>query len=102
MAFQKVAVKSEIGNGEIKRVEVGNHKIALINLNGTIFALSDVCNHAGCLLSEEGQVEGEEVECLCHGSKFDIRTGEVTAGPAFEPQKTYEVKVEGDNVFVEV
>ena len=100
--FVKVATKLEIADGEIKKVNVDGQEIAIFNLAGEFFALSDVCTHEGCHLSEEGQVEGGQVECMCHGSKFEIKTGEVVMGPAFEPMQNYEVKVEGDDVLVEV
>ena len=98
--YIKVATKSEIADGEIKRVDIDGKEIAVLNAGGQFFALSDVCTHEGCLLSEEGQVDGEQVECFCHGSKFDVKTGEVINGPAQEPMTNYEVKIEGENIMV--
>src|SRR6476620_1670775 len=48
----------------------------------------------------DGKLEGYEVECPWHGSRFDVRPGEVTNPPASEPEPTYEVKVDGNNIFV--
>jgi nitrite reductase/ring-hydroxylating ferredoxin subunit len=45
----------------------------------------------------EGTLEGYEIECSCHGSKFDVRTGEVTSSPATEPESAYEVEVGNNN-----
>lgn len=100
MSFQRIASKSEIADGEMKSFEVNGDKIVVFNLGGEFFALSDVCSHAGCLLSENGQIEGDLVECICHGSKFNIKDGQVVEGPAFEPMPVYEVKVEGDDILV--
>ena len=98
----KVASLSELKEGEIKAVNVGGIRIALHTLGTQVSATSDICTHAGCLLSESGYVRGEEVECGCHSSKFNIKSGEVIAEPAAEPLKTYPVKIVGEDVFVEV
>jgi 3-phenylpropionate/trans-cinnamate dioxygenase ferredoxin subunit len=47
-------------------------------------------------------LEGHEIECPRHGARFDVRTGRVTRLPAVLPVETYEVRVEGDQVQVEV
>lgn len=100
----KVAKVSEVEEGKIKGVTVNGERIALYNIGGGIFATSNVCTHAACSLAENGVIgeDGEIVECMCHGSHFNIKTGEVTSPPAFEPLKTYKVKVEGQYVLVEV
>lgn len=98
--FVKVAKISEIPDGQIKKVEVNDQEVALINLDGDIFAVSDVCTHEACSISEYGQIDAEDVECGCHGSKFDIKTGQVIQPPALDPLPTYEVKVEGDDILV--
>lgn len=82
-------------------VEVEGNRIALFNLDGEVYALDDACTHVGGPLSE-GPVEGEEVECPWHGSRFDIETGEVTSLPAKENVATYQVRVADDDVEVEV
>ena len=68
-------------------------------VNGKVYALDAVCSHEGGPL-EEGTLEGYEIECPWHGSKFDVRTGEVTNPPAEIPQLSYEVKVENDKILV--
>jgi nitrite reductase/ring-hydroxylating ferredoxin subunit len=61
--------------------------------------IGNVCTHEGGPLAE-GTLEGYEVECPWHGSIFDIRTGKVTRPPANEPESTYEVKVEGNDILI--
>jgi len=104
MAFQKVASLPEIAQGSVKGVNFKGERIAIFNLGGEIFATTDVCTHEGCLISDNHIIEddGKTVECTCHGSHFNIKTGEVTGPPAAESLKTYKVKVEGEEVFVEV
>lgn len=102
MGFQKVANLSELAEGKVRGVKVGGEEIALYRLGDEVFATSDICAHEQCVISENYYVEGEEVECTCHGSRFDIRSGENTTPPAAEPLKTYKAKVEGDDVLVEI
>ena len=68
---------------------------------GQFFAVFDECSHAEVPLSE-GDVEDCTVECWLHGSRFDLRTGEPTGLPATEPVAVYAVKVDNDEVFVDV
>lgn len=102
--FKKVAELSELEEGKIKGATVNGERIALYNVDGEIFATTDVCTHEQCSLAENGLIEedGEIVECTCHGSHFRIKTGEVTGPPAFEALKTYKTKVEGEDVLVEI
>jgi ferredoxin-NADP reductase len=68
-------------------------------VNGIVYAIDAVCSHEGGPL-EEGTLEGYKVECPWHGSKFDVRTGEVKNPPAETPQSVYEVKVENNDILV--
>lgn len=61
---------------------------------GDYRAFSAVCTHAGCTVQE---VE-ENIHCLCHGSEFDIATGEPVAGPATEPLERFDVTVDGTDI----
>ena len=99
MALQRVCRMSELGPGEVRRID--NPPIAVFNVEGALFAISDVCTHAEASLSE-GHVEGQTVECPLHGACFDLRTGEALTPPAFEPVKTFAVVVQADEVYVEV
>jgi 3-phenylpropionate/trans-cinnamate dioxygenase ferredoxin component len=99
MALQKVCRKSELGPGEVRRID--NPPIAVFNVEGALFAISDVCTHAEASLSE-GRVEGQTVECPLHGACFDLRTGEALTPPAFEPVQTFAVVVQDDEVYVDL
>ena len=98
-SYLKVARASDIGPGKRKLVEVNGRVVALFNLGGSYYALRDVCTHDGGALAE-GDLIGDEIECPRHGARFDIRTGEATRMPAFEPVETYRVKVEGDDILI--
>ena len=99
--FVKVATKSEIADQAAKLLQIGDKRIALFNLGGRFYALDDTCPHAEGPLNE-GSIEGEEVECPWHGSRFNIKTGEVTVSPAVENVARYNVRVTGDDIEVEV
>jgi nitrite reductase/ring-hydroxylating ferredoxin subunit len=102
MSFQKVASLSDLSTGTITAREVDGQAIALYLVDGQPLATSDICTHEECPLSEEGEIEGDEVSCLCHGSRFSIRTGAVLMSPAVEPLPVYAVEVRGDDVLVDL
>jgi 3-phenylpropionate/trans-cinnamate dioxygenase ferredoxin subunit len=83
----------------VKRIE--NPAIAVFNVEGTLFAISDTCTHAEASLSE-GRVDGETVECPLHGACFDLRTGEALTPPAVEPVQTFPVILQEDEIYVEI
>jgi 3-phenylpropionate/trans-cinnamate dioxygenase ferredoxin component len=99
--FVKAARKSELPENDGTYVEVEGNRIALFNLDGKIYAIDNTCTHMGGPLSL-GLVQKDEVECPWHGSRFDIKTGEVRVFPAKEGVATYRVRVTGDDVEVEV
>src|SRR5262245_764400 len=101
MAWQRVASASEIGDGRVLGVHVGETPVALYRLSGEIFATASICTHALALLSE-GFVEDGQIECPLHQGRFDIRSGKALCAPLTEDIKTYAVKVEGDDVFVDL
>ena len=100
--FKRVIKFIDLKDGEVRGFKIGDEKIALYKLGDEIFATTDVCTHAQCEISENFFVEGGEVECTCHGSRFEIKTGENTVPPAAEPLKTYKTKIAGEDVLVEV
>ncbi|MFY9870514.1 MAG: non-heme iron oxygenase ferredoxin subunit [Candidatus Nitrosopolaris sp.] len=97
--FIKVAETRDIQSTKMKAVKVAGEKICVANVKGICYAIGNTCTHEGGPLNE-GTLEGYEVECPWHGSKFDIRTGKVTRHPANKPVATYEVKVEGNDILV--
>jgi ferredoxin-NADP reductase/nitrite reductase/ring-hydroxylating ferredoxin subunit len=94
--FVKVANTKDIQPSQMKEVEVNGQNICVVNIEGKYYAIGSICTHEGGPLAD-GTLEGYEVECPWHNSKFDVRTGEVTSPPASEPEPAYEVKVDDDN-----
>lgn len=101
MAWHKVARVSEVPEGEVIGVEVEGTPIALYQLDGDFYATHNVCTHAFALLSD-GYVDEGKIECPLHQGIFDIRTGKAEEGPVDEDLKTFPVKVEGDDLLVEL
>jgi 3-phenylpropionate/trans-cinnamate dioxygenase ferredoxin subunit len=101
MAFVKAAQKGDVPLGRVKVVEVEGEDIALCNVDGTIYAVANVCTHDGGPLGQ-GYLEDGEIECPRHGARFSVRTGKVRVLPAIIPIPTFEVKVEGEDIWVEV
>jgi 3-phenylpropionate/trans-cinnamate dioxygenase ferredoxin subunit len=75
--------------------------VCLVSHEGAVHALHDRCTHAEYSLSAGELKPDGTVQCLWHGATFDCRTGAVRRGPATEPVRTFAVRVEGDEVFVE-
>jgi nitrite reductase/ring-hydroxylating ferredoxin subunit len=95
----KIASTSEVPPGKMIGIESQGRKILLANLEGRYYAIGNVCTHEGCTLSE-GDLTAEQVQCPCHGSIFNVKTGEVVQGPASKPEPAYEIEVEGDGIFM--
>lgn len=101
MAFIKAATLSEIPPGRAKTVEVGDEDVALCNVDGQIYAIANVCTHDDGPLGD-GYLLGSEIECPRHGARFDVCTGQVKTLPAIVPLSTFEVRIDGDDVLVDV
>lgn len=99
--FVEVAKRSRIPEHGVITVEVEGKTLALVNLSGEIYALDDSCPHEAGPLSD-GQLDGEEIVCPWHSSRFDVKTGRVTMDPATEDVTIYNVRVIGDAVEVEI
>jgi naphthalene 1,2-dioxygenase system ferredoxin subunit len=97
----KAADRGALGGGEVIGVVVAGHEIALYEMDGEIFATDDICTHAYAKLSD-GWMERGEIECPLHAGRFEIKTGKATAPPCIDDVKTYPVRVEGDEIQVNV
>jgi len=99
--FVKAAKVSDVAAGTIKGFLVGDKKVAIANANGKLYAFEDRCKHQGALLSK-GVLLGDKVMCPAHGEQFDLVTGKPVLMVAHDPIKVYPVKVEGDDILVEL
>ena len=97
----KVAQRSELSPGTGKVVEANGRKVAIFNVEGAFYAIDNTCTHRGGPLGE-GVLNGELVTCPWHGAKFNVKTGAVTNPPARAGVRTFPVRVEGNDVLVEL
>src|SRR5919202_2316169 len=97
--FVKVAETKDIQPSQMKEVQIDSEDVCIANVDGKYYAIGNVCTHEGGPLAD-GVLEGYEVECPWHQSKFDVRTGKVTNPPASESEPTYEIKVDGNSILV--
>jgi 3-phenylpropionate/trans-cinnamate dioxygenase ferredoxin subunit len=100
-SWYKVSQWGDPEPGAVKVVEVAGERIALCNVDGEYHAIADVCTHDGGPL-DQGELEGNEIECPRHGARFDVCTGRALCFPAVLPVAVYPVKVEDEAIFVEV
>lgn len=96
--FQLVARTEEIPVGGAKVVEVNAREIALFNVNGTFYAIYNICPHQGGPLGE-GRLKGHVVSCPWHDLAFDVRSGLATDGGG-NCVGSYQVRVNDGEVFV--
>jgi len=101
VVFIKVASVKDLEAGGIRGVESGDKEIVVANLDGKYYAIGNRCTHMGCMLSD-GTLKEESIACPCHGSVFELKTGNVVKGPAKKPESVFQVKVEGDQVLVNI
>jgi 3-phenylpropionate/trans-cinnamate dioxygenase ferredoxin subunit len=97
----KVAAVGELAPGDKKQIDLDGLAVALFNVEGQYYAIEDVCTHDGAPLAH-GRFRGDQITCPRHGARFNVRTGEALSMPAFEPVETYQVKVEGNDILIEV
>jgi 3-phenylpropionate/trans-cinnamate dioxygenase ferredoxin subunit len=84
----------------VLRVELEGEPVAIICTDdGRFSAISDVCSHAEVALSD-GDIDGSTVECWLHGSRFDVRTGKPLGPPATRAVPVYDIKLDGDDVYL--
>ena len=96
-----VAQTTEILVGKFKPVTVQGRRLLICRTADGFFAVDDTCTHDDGPLAD-GTLEGNAIECPRHGARFDVRTGAVLCLPAAVPIRSYPVRVEGDDVKVEV
>ena len=101
MAFVRACAAGEVADGQALRVEVDGLDVAIVRDGDDLYAIEDECSHAQVALSE-GEVDGCEIECWMHGSRFDLRTGKPTGPPATEPVPIFPVRVDGPDVLVDI
>ncbi len=101
----KIGQVSDFPEGKMKKVTVKGMDLLIANIKGKIVSIDDICTHEECSLST-GFLNNEIVTCPCHLSQFNVVSGKVVQPPAtgekIPDTKTFNIKVDGDQVLVEV
>ena len=97
----KIADLSECPPGNLLEVEAGRERIVLANVDGDVYALQNRCSHQDLPLSD-GELEGDRLECLYHGARFDVCTGKAVGLPAIKPVPSYDLQIRGQEIFVRI
>lgn len=100
MSRERVCATSDVPVGEVRTVTCDGRRLAISNIDGTLHAIDDICTHDGGPLGD-GVLRDTKVICPRHGAAFDARTGRVLSLPAVRNVGSYEVTVDGDDVYVE-
>jgi nitrite reductase/ring-hydroxylating ferredoxin subunit/uncharacterized membrane protein len=99
--FTPVLADAELGEGQMRRIELGSARVLLARRNGRIFAISEVCSHFGGPLAE-GEFVDCTVKCPWHGSRFSLEDGSVIDGPATHPEPCLEVRVQNAQIEIKM
>jgi 3-phenylpropionate/trans-cinnamate dioxygenase ferredoxin subunit len=99
----RVCGTGDVGSGAARRVDVAGQRLCVVHLGDDWYVIGDECSHADYSLSE-GEVWADEceIECPQHGSTFSLTTGEPQTLPATRAVPVYGVRIDGDNVMVEI
>lgn len=99
--WTRLAATSDIAEESALRVEHGEIAVCLARSQGRLHAIVDRCTHQDVPLSQ-GEVEDGAIECLMHGSRFDLSTGAVLGPPAVVDVAVFPLRVAGDDVYVAI
>ena len=87
--------------GDVQQFDHNGRKIAVFRLEDGFYAIEDTCSHEEASLSV-GEIDDGQIECPLHGAMFDIRTGTNLTLPAVLPVKSFPVKVENGDIYLEL
>ena len=96
----QVATLEELPLGTMKRIEIDGQRYLIANANGSYYAVDELCSHEDVSLYL-GCIQGDNIKCSLHGSRFSLKTGQPLEDPATEPLVTYPVKLEGNRILLQ-
>lgn len=98
-SWVRVARSGQVPEGYVRRFFADGVELAVARLNGCVYATTNYCTHLDCLLSS-GKLVDDGVQCSCHGSVFDLETGEPIYPPATVPIRTFPAEERGAEIYV--
>lgn len=99
--FIKLYDLDRLQTGTMVRVKSAGHTILLANIDENVYAVDDMCTHEDASLAK-GSLHGDCVKCPLHGSRFNLKTGEAVDEPAEDKLNTYAVKIDGNDILVQL
>lgn len=101
MSLVRLASIKDLQESKMMGVTNADKEILIVNLDGKYHAIGNKCAHKGCKLSN-GVLFEESVECPCHGSVFNVKTGKIIKGPTKKPEPVFKVEVKEDQILVDL
>ena len=98
----RVCKANDIPESTMKSFDVEGEPLLVAHVGKDYYCIADTCSHAMAYLSEGELLEGGRVQCPDHAAIFDLKTGEALLLPAVSSVETYEIVVEGDDIFVDI
>jgi nitrite reductase/ring-hydroxylating ferredoxin subunit len=92
---------ADVPEGGSKAFNIGERHVAVFRSEGKVFVTNNICSHEHEILSD-GWLDGTVIECPRHGAQFSLVTGEPLSLPATEPIEVFDVKLDGDDIFMEL
>ena len=99
--YMRVASVDDIPEGRAVVVDIDGESLALARVDGDVYCIDNICTHDGGPLGE-GELDGTAIECPRHGGRFDVCTGRALSFPAVVPVNAYDVKIEGQDILVDL
>lgn len=100
MAWIPVGLESEVSVDDMKCFNMEDVDVTVYHLDDGWYATCDTCTHADCSLAE-GDIDGDEIVCPCHGGAFDIRSGVATRLPCVVPVDTFQVRIRDGQIEID-
>ena len=102
MSAVTVCALSDIAPGASKRVMVGSTPVVVVRIDDSVYALHDKCSHADVALSD-GEIDCDlkTIECIRHGSRFELETGRPDTLPATQPVRVFTARVVDGQVVID-
>jgi 3-phenylpropionate/trans-cinnamate dioxygenase ferredoxin subunit len=101
MAWQRVASLADVPTDSGLQLKIGTLEVAIFRIGETLYAIEAICPHAEANLAE-GFIDEDRIECPLHQALFHIPTGKCLGPPADRDLATYPVKIDGNDVLVDV
>jgi 3-phenylpropionate/trans-cinnamate dioxygenase ferredoxin subunit len=99
--YMRAASVDDIPEGRAVVVDIDGESLALARVDGDVYCIDNICTHDGGPLGE-GELDGTAIECPRHGGRFDVCTGRALSFPAVVPVNAYDVKIEGQDILVDL